>query len=52
MAEPAVIRPTLALDTTIEFRFDPASAVDTARGPLAGAEGRWFLTAESLLLQV
>src|SRR5258707_5588228 len=31
MAQPAVIRPTVALDTTIEFRFDPASAVRARR---------------------
>jgi hypothetical protein len=31
MAEPAVARPALALDTTIEFGFDPANVVRTRR---------------------
>jgi hypothetical protein len=44
MAQPAVARPTLALDPTIEFRFDQASAVRTRRhGPKPLLECQpWF----------
>ena len=49
MAEPAVLRPALALHAAIEFRFDPASPVRTRRhGPRPSQGGQPFFQFDSL----
>src|SRR5260370_940579 len=49
MTQSAVARPTLALDTTVEFWFDPANAVRTRRhGPRASQGGQAFFQFDGL----